>query len=983
MDETIQLMNATITRAASFTVALFLALSLVSCGSDAPSGPVITTIVVGQSGVVLDGLGSTQQLSAVVDDQHGSPIPSAAISWSTTAPAVAAVSSAGLVTAVAKGTATITATAGSVSASVSITVNQTPAAIATVSGDAQTGTVATALASPLIVQVNDLRGNGVPGIQVSFAVTQGQGSLGSSSVATDAAGRASTTWSLGPVTGAQSVTATVGTRSVNISAVAIAGPPAQITAISGNNQSGTVGTKLATPVVVKVTDSRGNPVPNATVMFSVAAGMGTAAPSSQQTGADGTASASWTLGNSPGAETLTASTAGPTTLSASFSATATASGTATQVNLTSVSQDTLVEGATISLVGTGFSTVTANDTVKIDGVVAAVIGATPTQLTTVVPAYDCRPARDGIVTVTIGTSTSAGITKRIHPASFVDMAAGTQQILQTPSGFCLQFRPSATGGDRYVFGVSAAAELPSTQFGVTVSSGVGAGSAVASGATGPRTLSVFSRPGGASRAPQSSVDREVAQRSAGQYAAEARLRQWERDHLPALARGVAANSAGAVLPRRSTVSAIPKIGDTLRVSVIDAGATNLCSAPTTTVLAKVKAIGSAGIWATDINNPGPDSLTDAEVRAYSDTFDLKIYASDVANFGAPSDIDGNGRVVIIMTIAVNKESGGNLAGFVFSGDLFSAASCASSNVGEYFYGNVPDPGNVAGTGARSHAAIAYQLPSLIAHEFSHDIQDARRLVLARGTGMSSWEAEGQAMMAQELVGHDVLGNSAGNDYTYAFLTSGQNPRWYKQGFDLLGAYFGFKYSSSGKNDNAPDDCSLYATTTTANIACFNGAFYGASWSFQRYLVDRFGATYPGGPTQLTRDVIGKNVGLSGRANWQALLGLSAAGFDSLYAQWSGMLVADDVISGESSALTMSSWNLSDILAGFGSSYQIYGQVHTFGSFTDSRTVNGGGTAYTAVSSVGAHPAMAIKVRDGSGAFLGSAMHAQLWIIRTR
>lgn len=857
------------------TAAFAFAICCAACGGDKIAAPVATTVVVNQSTASIDGLGATTQLSATVEDQHGAPIPTATVTWSTSAANVATVSTAGLVTAVAQGTATITVADGSASATTVVTVVQTPAAMVKVTGDQQTAQVSTALANALVVQINDVKGNAIPGVNVSFSIASGGGTLSAGATVTDAKGQASSNWTLGNTGGTQSVTASAGS------------------------------------------------------------------------------------------------------LSATFSATATGG----QIGLSSIDTDTLVEGASVTLNGFGFSTIPANDTVKIDGVPAQVTAASATQLTATVPSFDCLPARDGGTTVTVGTATSNAIVKRIHPAAFVELGVGAQQVIQTPSDYCLQFRASASGGDGYLVGVGAAAESPSTQFPVTISTGTGA--SLSRMAARPVPLADLSRaqPAASPRIP-TAVEREVSESWSRQYAAEVRLREWERQHMRSLRR--ATRPGSALLNALPAIhGAPPAVGDTMRVSVIDASQSNLCTGGTS-ILTRVKAVGTAGIWVTDVNNPGPDSLTDAEIRAYSDTFDLKIYASDTANFGAPSDIDGNQRVVIVMTIAVNKEASGSLAGFVFGGDLFPQTSCATSNVGEYFYGNVPDPGNVAGTGARSHAAISFQLPSLIAHEFTHDIQDARRLVLANGVGMNAWEAEGQAMMAQELVGHDVLGNGAGNNYDYTFLQTGnggQAPRWYRQGFDLLGAYFGSKYATAGKNANAPAQCSLYASTNTANIACFNFAFYGASWSFQRYIADRFGATYPGGTTQLTRDVISKNVGLSGRANWQALLGLSAAGFDSVYAQWAGMLYVDDRVTGAAPALTLSSWNLTDIFNHLSSDARLTPLVRTFSAFSDSRTVNGGGTAYTTISSSGAHPALAVKVRGSGGAILPTSMHPVLWIVR--
>lgn len=83
-----------------------------------------------------------------------------------------------------------------------------------------------------------------------------------------------------------------------------------VVAVSGNRQEGLVGTALAQPLVVQVSDQYGNPVANATVTFAVTAGGGSVAPATATTTANGQASAAWTLGTSVGTQGVSASAAG-------------------------------------------------------------------------------------------------------------------------------------------------------------------------------------------------------------------------------------------------------------------------------------------------------------------------------------------------------------------------------------------------------------------------------------------------------------------------------------------------------------------------------------------------------------------------------------------------------------------------------------------------------------------------------------------------
>jgi hypothetical protein len=97
--------------------------------------------------------------------------------------------------------------------------------------------------------------------------------------------------------------------------------PAKIDIVHGNGQSAPAGATLAEPIVVKVTDGLNRPVAGQAVVFAIDAGGGQVSPASVQTGDDGTASATWTLGNAAGQQTVKAQVSGDDLL-ASFNATA-------------------------------------------------------------------------------------------------------------------------------------------------------------------------------------------------------------------------------------------------------------------------------------------------------------------------------------------------------------------------------------------------------------------------------------------------------------------------------------------------------------------------------------------------------------------------------------------------------------------------------------------------------------------------------------
>ena len=92
--------------------------------------PAPTTVSVAPDTAVLTALGQTAQLAAEVRDQIGRVMAGFPVSWSSADTTVAAVDSAGLVTAAGNGAATITASAGSASGTATVTVAQEVSAVA-------------------------------------------------------------------------------------------------------------------------------------------------------------------------------------------------------------------------------------------------------------------------------------------------------------------------------------------------------------------------------------------------------------------------------------------------------------------------------------------------------------------------------------------------------------------------------------------------------------------------------------------------------------------------------------------------------------------------------------------------------------------------------------------------------------------------------------------------------------------------------------
>jgi hypothetical protein len=199
----------------------------------------------------------------------------------------------------------------------------TAASIGLLSGNGQSGQVATALGSAIVVRVADQFNNPVAGTTVTFAVTGGGGSVNPTSAASNATGLSQTTWTLGQTAGAQTMTVTVAGLTgspVSFSSFAAAGASASVTKSAGDAQTASAGTPVATAPTVVVKDAFNNLKQGAIVTFAIASGGGSLVKPIDTTDASGVASVgSWILG-AAGANTMTATVAGVTAVT--FTATA-------------------------------------------------------------------------------------------------------------------------------------------------------------------------------------------------------------------------------------------------------------------------------------------------------------------------------------------------------------------------------------------------------------------------------------------------------------------------------------------------------------------------------------------------------------------------------------------------------------------------------------------------------------------------------------
>ena len=210
------------------------------------------------------------------------------------------------------GTVVINATsAGYLAANVQISALCGPATvIGLVSGGAQTGTVATVLAAPIVVRLQDAYHNPVPGLQVQFSDNSVGGLFSPNPATTDSKGNATVSYTLPTVAKVLNLSASYTTLKVNFGETSLAGSPTLLQILSGNNQSGNPNSQLPKSLAVGVQDRYANPVSGVSVTFSDNGAGGVFSVDPVATNGRGQAATFYTTSSQAGAVSITASASG-------------------------------------------------------------------------------------------------------------------------------------------------------------------------------------------------------------------------------------------------------------------------------------------------------------------------------------------------------------------------------------------------------------------------------------------------------------------------------------------------------------------------------------------------------------------------------------------------------------------------------------------------------------------------------------------------
>ncbi len=698
---------------------------------------------------------------------------------------------------------------------------------------------------------------------------------------------------------------------------------ATISAQAGNHQTAVAGATVPLQVVVQDA-ATAVPLTGATVNWSVTQGSGASvSPATSATNSAGVAATALTVGTQPGAYQVTAAVSSATGVTVTFTVTVAAT-----VSVSQVSPASVQAGDTVSITGQGFSTTTSDDVVTFGGIPGTVVAATATSLRAIVPG--CLATGSVPILVTVGNLASGTTTVAVTGGSGAvnPLAAGGVLFATTASALgCIQLIGAETGAE-YLVVVQNVSSLSSQSYQLA-------------GALQNATAAAAAR--AVRNAVVSAPDTSFAARW------EAQLRQKQaalvraRTSLPSEARVLAQTA-------QTTCSASPSVGDRCTFNVYNV------NDAFTSVTAVVKAISTRAIVFQDTAAPA-GGFSSTDYSSFAASFDDPIYATDVAVYGGPSDLDGNGKIIILFTPVVNSltppGSDSYVAGFFFGCDLLTQQDCPGSNQAEIFYSLVPDPTGRYGI-VHSTTDVLQGVPPVLAHEFVHMINFNQR-ILVRGAQDDDdmWLSEALADEAEDTVGGVYMQRGDSQD---ASLFVAEN---YYDGFDYL---------------QNPSETVLAQTNGDGTLQ-----ERGAGWLFLKYLVGRYGGGVLANLTQTT---------LSGTTNVAAATG---APWSSLFGDWSVALWADDapdLASGVSldPRYTFATWNIWKALgqAALGGVFPLQPATLGFASFSNSGSLQPTSAAYYLISGASSTSTpLRLTLTNGQGTALADGSALSLAVMRVK
>jgi hypothetical protein len=364
----------------------------------------------------------------------------------------------------------------------------------------------------------------------------------------------------------------------------------------------------------------------------------------------------------------------------------------------------------------------------------------------------------------------------------------------------------------------------------------------------------------------------------------------------------------------------------------------------------VMAVGTHAIIAQD--DSAASGLGSSDFAAIAADVDASIYPTDTLHFGSPSDIDGNGHVILYYTPKVGKLTRGDatlVGGFFFRGDLFATSNCAASNQAEILYLSPSTP--------------LTQTRGSIAHVLEHLINAGNHIRANAAVFEDPWLDEALAHAAEDFVGRAVDGYTDMQRLTFANVSSGPNA-------DAYASYFQGNATRYTAWLTAPQQFGGADTTADTSAAA-----RGAAWTLLRYAFDQYAN---GSPVALSRALAAGPA--TGVYNFVSSTG---APLDSLIEGW---LVASYAtgyaVPGVAPRYTFTSYNWQDVEGGLNGSFALLSSPFAAGSsgLADSTQANTG--FYVTMANPAPTTAYSVRLLTPTGTVV-TLSGARFYLLRTQ
>lgn len=310
-------------------------------------------------------------------------------------------------------------------------------------------------------------------------------------------------------------------------------------------------------------------------------------------------------------------------------------------------------------------------------------------------------------------------------------------------------------------------------------------------------------------------------------------------------------------------AAAPQVGETRTFKVC---ANQTCQT-FNDVPATVRAVGArVAIYADNANPQFADTLQPADYEELVTAWDDHLHPIATGAFGAESDLDNNGVVVVLISKRVNDFttncSQGRVVGYFFGGDLLE--NFANSNKAEVFFTFAPAPAT-SQCPLLTRRTVLNQLKPTLIHEFQHMISFNQHRLIRGGSQELTWLNEALSHLAEDLAGQLIpdeacpgVSSCRGQYATPNLLNA----------FTFLGS---------------PQSHALvFRKSSTGTLA-----ERGAGFLFLRWLLDRYGTGTNG--FTFTRALVGTN--RLGDENIEAVTGQPMA---TLVGEWLATNYLDDL-----------------------------------------------------------------------------------------